>query len=101
MEAEQFEEAMAVLDPLEHTGDTEAQWQQLGEATLDAVTSARPGRVLPLLKVAERCYAAISNVARAAYLSRVSEQYKAGLTGDSVATVRAEVRTPSLVTPDL
>jgi hypothetical protein len=88
-----------VLDPLEHTGDTEAQWQQLGEAALDAVTSATPGRVLPLLKVAERCYAAISNLSRAAYLRRVSEQYKAGLAGDSVATVRAEVRTHSRVAP--
>lgn len=92
MENSSFEEAMLVLDPLERTPDTEAQWQQLGDATLAAVPAALPKRVLPLLTVAERCCAATGNVARAAYLRRVASEYERGLAGDQVALVRAEVR---------
>ena len=42
MEAEQYEAAMDVLDPLERTPDTDAQWSQLGAAALTAVASGVP-----------------------------------------------------------
>jgi intraflagellar transport protein 172 len=91
MEASDFEGAMAILEPLERTPDTEAQWLQLADAALAAVASSGPSRILPLLQVAERCFAAVGNIARAAYLRRISVQYSAGLGGDAPATVRAEV----------
>lgn len=84
---------MQVLDPLERTPDTEAQWQQLCNATLSALASAGPARMLPLLTVAERCCAATGNIARGAFLRRVAGEYEKGLTGDRIALVRAEVCT--------
>lgn len=92
MENGSFEEAMAVLEPLERTPDTEAQWQQLADAALEAVGSVtEPARVLPLLCVAERCFAAVGNVARAAYLNRIGDHFERGLRGDHLAQVRGEV----------
>lgn len=91
MESGSFEEAMQVLDPLERTPDTEAQWQQLCNATLTALGTAGPGRMLPLLTVAERCCAATGNVARGAFIRQVIGEYEKGLAGDGIALVRAEV----------
>lgn len=51
MEAEEYEAAMAVLEPLERTPDTEAQWRQLAAAALAALPSAPPPLILPLLQV--------------------------------------------------
>ena len=83
---------MDVLDPLERTPDTEAQWLQLADAALAAVAAAPPERGGALLQMAERCCAAVGNLARAGYLRRVSAQHAAGLAGDALAAVRAEVR---------
>ena len=44
------------------TPETEAQWRQLARAALDA------GK----LAIAERCYAAVGNVAKAHYLKQVT-----------------------------
>jgi hypothetical protein len=82
-----------VLDPLERTPDTEAQWQQLCNATLNALATAGPSRILPLLTVSERCCAATGNIARGAFLRQVAGEYEKGLAGDSIALVRAEVCT--------
>lgn len=83
---------MAVLEPLERTPDTEAQWQQLADSALEAVASiTEPARVLPLLCVAERCFAAVGNMARAAYLHRISDHFERGLRGDHLSQVRGEV----------
>eukprot|EP00892_Ulva_mutabilis_P000305 jgi/Ulvmu1/10275/UM060_0077.1 len=91
MESGNFEDAMAVLEPLERTPDTEAQWQQLADAALEAVgTLAEPARMLPLLCVAERCFAAVGDVARSAYLRRISGHLERGLKGDHLAQVRGE-----------
>lgn len=54
--------AVDTLEPLEMTPETEAQWRQLARAALDA------GK----LAIAERCYAAIGNVAKAHYLQQVT-----------------------------
>jgi intraflagellar transport protein 172 len=91
MEASNFEGAMAILEPLERTPDTEARWLQLADAALASVATSSPDRILPVLHIAERCFSAIGNVARAAYLRRVSAQYSAGKAGDALAVVRAEV----------
>ena len=53
--------AVDTLEPLEMTLETEAQWQQLGRAALHA------GK----LAIAERCYAAVGNIAKARYLRQV------------------------------
>lgn len=92
MESGAYEAAMDVLDPLERTPDTEAQWLQLADAALAAVADVPPARGGVLLQMAERCYAAVGNLARAGYLRRVSAQHAAGVAGDALAAVRAEVR---------
>lgn len=97
MESGSYEEAMQVLDPLERTPDTEAQWQQLCDATLATLASAEPGRMLSLLTVAERCCAAIGNIARGAFLRQVSAMFEKGISGDNIALVRAEVCMKSTV----
>lgn len=54
--------ALATLEPLELSPETRAHWAQLAEAALDQEA----------LGVAERCYAAIGDVAKARYLHKVS-----------------------------
>ncbi len=54
--------AVDTLEPLELTAETEAQWHLLAKAAMDE------GR----LAVAERCYAALGDVARASYLHQAS-----------------------------
>lgn len=99
MEGGSYEDAMQVLDPLERTPDTEAQWQQLCNATLSALASAGAARMLPLLTVAERCCAATGNIARGAFLRQVAGEYERGLAGDGIALVRAEVCTAHHIRP--
>ena len=53
---------METLEPLEMTPETEAQWHQLARAALD------DGKLI----IAERCYAAVGNIAKAQYLHQVS-----------------------------
>ena len=53
--------AVDSLEPLEMTPETESQWHELAQAALE------DGR----LPIAERCYAAVGNVARAHYLHQV------------------------------
>ena len=52
---------MDTLEPLEMTPETTAQWQQLANAALQA----------GMLAIAERCYAAVGNIAKAHYLHQV------------------------------
>lgn len=53
--------ALATLEPLELTAETRAHWTQLAEAAIDQEA----------LAVAERCYAALGDVAKALYLHKV------------------------------
>lgn len=53
--------ALATLEPLELTPETNAHWAQLAEAALEQEA----------LAVAERCYAAVGDVAKARYLHKV------------------------------
>lgn len=52
---------MATLEPLELTAETEAQWAQLAAVALEHEQ----------LTVAETCYAALGDVAKARYLHKV------------------------------
>lgn len=53
--------ALATLQPMELTPETRAHWAQLAEASLDQEA----------LAIAERCYAAMGDVAKARYLHKV------------------------------
>lgn len=88
MEEQWYEKAMEVLEPLERTPDTEAQWQQLAAAALDAVRDASGERTIALLAIAERCYAAVGDVARSRYLRKLRKKNVAG----DVEAIRAGVR---------
>ena len=87
MEEQWYEKAMEVLEPLERTPDTEAQWQQLAAAALEAVSTAKGERALALLCIAERCYAATGDVARSRYIHKLAKKHQMG----GVAELRAEV----------
>jgi hypothetical protein len=56
-----LQRALAILEPLELTPETEAQWAQLAGVALEQEA----------LAVAERCYAALGDVAKARYLHKV------------------------------
>lgn len=56
-----LQRALATLEPLELTPETEAQWAQLAGAALEQEA----------LAVAERCYAALGDVAKARFLHKV------------------------------
>ena len=60
--------AAEALAPLELTAETEAQWQQLAKAAL------AEGQ----LGTAERCYAALGDVAKARYLQQVGSRTRFG-----------------------
>ncbi len=60
---------MATLEPLELTPETEAQWSALAAAALEAEA----------LSTAERCYAALGDVAKARFLHKVG--YTPGASG--------------------
>jgi intraflagellar transport protein 172 len=53
--------ALSTLELLELTPETHAHWEQLAEAALDQEA----------LPVAERCYAALGDVAKARFLHKV------------------------------
>ena len=91
MESDEYEAAAAVLEPLDRSADTEPQWRQLAAACIAALPSAAPLRALALLQITERCYAAVGNVARAAYVRLISEEMSAAAVGDDAALVRAQV----------
>lgn len=55
--------AMAILEPLELTPETEAMWSQLSEAALQANDH----------RIAERCAAALGDLARSRYLRKVNK----------------------------
>jgi hypothetical protein len=57
--------ALATLEPMELTPETRAHWAQLAEAALDQEA----------LAVAERCYAAMGDVAKARYLHKVCNKF--------------------------
>lgn len=61
VEDRDFERAIAILDPLELTPETMAQWQQIADIALDEVE----------IGVARRCYSVVGNVAKARYLKKV------------------------------
>lgn len=54
--------ALATLEPMDLNPETEAQWAQLAAVALEHEQ----------LAVAERCYAALGDVAKARYLRKVS-----------------------------
>jgi intraflagellar transport protein 172 len=58
-----LQRALATLEPLELTPETEAQWAQLAGVALEQEA----------LAVAERCYAALGDVAKARYLHKVGK----------------------------
>lgn len=55
--------AMDILESLELTSETEAMWRRLGETSLDAGS----------LLIAQRCAAAIGDIARARYLHKTAK----------------------------
>ena len=63
LEYKSLEKAMEILEPLELTTETEANWNSLAKLALEQQN----------LFVAERCYAALGNVAKADYLHKVNK----------------------------
>ena len=61
LENRDFQRAVDILEPLELTAETEAQWQQLAEVAL------QEGEI----DHARRCYTAVGNIAKARYLRKV------------------------------
>lgn len=57
-----LQRALTTLEPLELNAETEAQWAQLAAVALEHEA----------LAVAERCYAALGDVAKTRYLHKVS-----------------------------
>mmetsp|Transcript_26109 Transcript_26109/g.57041 ORF Transcript_26109/g.57041 Transcript_26109/m.57041 type:complete len:1764 (+) Transcript_26109:195-5486(+) len=64
MGEQNFERAVRVLEPLELTPETEAQWMELSELAL------QNNQVV----IAERCYAALGDIAKTRYLHKVVKQ---------------------------
>ena len=58
-----FEAAVDILEPLEITPETEANWKTLAKLALEQQN----------LYVAERCYAALGNMSRADYLRKLNK----------------------------
>lgn len=61
LEDRDFGRAIDILEPLELTPETEAQWQQIANIALQEGWIA----------VARRCYTAIGNISKARYLKKV------------------------------
>jgi hypothetical protein len=59
--AQDYERAVATLEPLQLTPETEAQWTQLAEAAL----------ATNQLVIAERCFAALGDIAATRFLHKV------------------------------
>lgn len=58
-----LEAAVDILEPLEITSETEANWKTLAKLALEQQN----------LYVAERCYAALGNMSRADYLRKLNK----------------------------
>eukprot|EP00854_Cymbomonas_tetramitiformis_P006568 gene6568-7868_t len=67
VEDKDYEHAVDILEPLELTPETEALWQQLSTLAL----------VDQKLNIAERCYAALGDVAKARFLHKINKQAEA------------------------
>ncbi|XP_033644927.1 intraflagellar transport protein 172 homolog [Asterias rubens] len=81
-----FTRAVAFLETLEMTNETEAMWKTLSRLSLEAKQ----------LHIAERCYAALGDVAKARYLRNVNKMaaemaQEIGGDGTSHYTVRAKL----------
>ena len=61
IEARDLVKAMEILDPLEMTPETEANWKTLAKVALEEQN----------IVVAERCYSALGDVARSSYLHKI------------------------------
>lgn len=61
LEDQDFERAVAILEPLELTPETEAHWRQLAELALEHNQ----------IVIAERCYAALGDIPKSRYLHKV------------------------------
>ena len=61
LEDQDYERAVQTLEPLELTPETEAQWMQLAEQAL----------ATNQLVIAERCYAALGDIAKSRFLHKV------------------------------
>ena len=68
--------ALTFLETLEMTPETEAMWKSLGDLALKARQ----------LKIAERCYAALGDIAKARYLREVGEMARK-IETETVSTV--------------
>ena len=63
LESRDLEKAAETLEPLEVNAETEANWRALAEVALEDRN----------LKVAERCFAALGNVAKSRYLHKINK----------------------------
>ena len=86
LESRDLDKAAETLEPLEVNTETEANWRALAEVALEDRN----------LKVAERCFAALGNVAKSRYLHKInklSEKHneETGQTGISYYIVQAKL----------
>lgn len=63
LEYNSLEKAVEILEPLEITPETEANWKSLAKISIESQN----------LVVAERCYAALGNVSKADYLRKINK----------------------------
>lgn len=63
LEYKGLDKAVQILEPLDLTPETEANWKALAKIALEQQN----------LYVAERCYAALGNIAKADYLRKVNK----------------------------
>ena len=66
VEDKRYDVAMDILEGLPYTLETEAMWQQLSQITLKARK----------LHIAERCFAALGDVAKSRYLQKINKLIK-------------------------
>mgnify|MGYP000140699940 FL=1 len=63
LESRNLERAVQILEPLENTPESEANWKALAEVALEEQN----------LQVAEQCYAALGDAAKARFMSKVNK----------------------------
>jgi len=63
LEYKGLDKAVQILEPLELTPETEANWKSLAKIAIEQQN----------LYVAERCYAALGNIAKADYLRKINK----------------------------
>ena len=89
MDRGELTKAVDILDPLELTTETEANWKTLAKVAVDSQD----------LLVAERCYAALGNVPKANYLRGVNKlirQYEEETKGDGYSYYLVQARLATL-----